>query len=87
MVVDKATDLGQFMEGVEARNPGEVEFHQAVHEVAMDIIPFMADKPLYQDRRILERMTEPDRVISFRVVWEDDKGNLRVNRRRDCSDV
>lgn len=80
MVVDKATDLDQFMEGVICRNPGEVEFHQAVQEVAMDIIPFIADKPHYQDLRILERMTEPDRVISFRVVWEDDAGELRVNR-------
>lgn len=68
------------MEGVIARNPGEVEFHQAVHEVAIDVIPYMADKPLYQDMRILERMTEPDRALSFRVVWEDDEGELRVNR-------
>lgn len=80
MVVDKATDLGKFMEGVVCRNPGETEFHQAVHEVAMDIIPYIADKPVYQDLRILERMTEPDRIISFRVVWEDDDGELRVNR-------
>lgn len=80
MVIDKAENLAQFMDGVIARNPGEVEFHQAVHEVANDIIPFMADKPLYKDLRILERMTEPDRVVSFRVVWEDDKGDLRVNR-------
>lgn len=79
-MVDKATDLSQFMEGVICRNPGEIEFHQAVHEVAMDIIPYIADKPEYQDLRILERMTEPDRVISFRVVWEDDDGELRVNR-------
>lgn len=78
--VDKAEDLSTFMEGVEARNPGEPEFHQAVHEVAMDIIPYIADKPEYKDLRILERMTEPDRVVSFRVVWEDDKGELRVNR-------
>ena len=80
MVIDKAEDLEKFMEGVVARNPGETEFHQAVHEVAMDIIPYIADKPIYKDLRILERMTEPDRVISFRVVWEDDKGELRVNR-------
>jgi glutamate dehydrogenase (NADP+) len=80
MVVDKAENLEKFMDGVIARNPGELEFHQAVHEVAMDIIPYIADKPLYKDLRILERMTEPDRVISFRVVWEDDKGDLRVNR-------
>lgn len=80
MVVDKAEHLDKFMEGVMARNPGEVEFHQAVHEVAMDIIPYIADKPHYKDLRILERMTEPDRVITFRIVWEDDKGDLRVNR-------
>ena len=80
MGIDKAEDLDTFMEGVVARNPGEPEFHQAVHEVAMDIIPYIADKPVYKDLRILERMTEPDRVVSFRVVWEDDKGELRVNR-------
>ena len=82
MVIDKAEDLDKFMEGVVARNPGEPEFHQAVHEVAMDIIPYMADKPLYKDLRILERMTEPDRVVIFRVCWEDDEGNVRVNRAR-----
>lgn len=80
MVIDKADRLDKFMEGVIARNPGEAVFHQAVQEVATDIIPYMADKPIYKDMRILERMTEPDRVISFRVVWEDDKGDLRVNR-------
>jgi len=80
VVVDKAEDLDTFMQGGEARNPGEPEFHQAVHEVAMNIIPYIADKPEYKDLRILERMTEPDRIISFRVVWEDDKGELRVNR-------
>ena len=80
MNIDKAEDLPTFMEGLMARNPGEPEFHQAVHEVAMDIIPYIADKPEYKDLRILERMTEPDRVISFRVVWEDDEGELRVNR-------
>lgn len=80
MVVDKAENLEKFMEGVVERNPGEPEFHQAVHEVAMDIIPYIQDKPRYKDLRILERMTEPDRIVSFRVVWEDDVGELRVNR-------
>ncbi len=79
MVVDKAEKLDTFMEGVVARNPGEPEFHQAVHEVAMDIIPYMADKPIYKDLRILERMTEPDRVLSFRVVWEDDVGKQHAS--------
>jgi len=73
-------ELDRFMNGLIRRNPGEEEFHQAVHEVAATIIPFVHDKPHYRNARILERMTEPDRVISFRVSWEDDDGNVRVNR-------
>ncbi len=73
-------ELDRFMSGLIRRNPGETEFHQAVHEVAAIIIPFVHDKPLYRNARILERMTEPDRVITFRVCWEDDEGNVRVNR-------
>lgn len=80
MSTHQADDLDQFMEGVERRNPGEPEFHQAVHEVAMDIIPYIADKPIYKDLKILERMTEPDRIVIFRIVWEDDEGAIRVNR-------
>jgi len=73
-------ELDHFMQGLIRRNPGEDEFHQAVHEVAATIIPFVHDKPHYRNSRVLERMTEPDRVISFRVCWEDDEGNVRVNR-------
>ncbi|MFV0511939.1 MAG: NADP-specific glutamate dehydrogenase [Shewanella algae] len=80
METHQADDLNTFMEGLRRRNPGEPEFHQAVQEVAMDIIPYIADKPLYREMKILERMTEPDRIISFRVVWQDDSGNIRVNR-------
>lgn len=76
----QADDLARFMGGVKRRNPGETEFHQAVHEVAMDIIPYIADKPVYKELKILERMTEPDRIVSFRVVWQDDSGAIRVNR-------
>ena len=76
----RTDDLDRFMAGVEKRNPGEPEFHQAVREVAAAIIPFIQDKPAYQEMQILERMTEPDRAISFRVCWEDDEGNIRVNR-------
>lgn len=72
--------LGEFMRGLKRRNPGETEFHQAVEEVAATILPFIADKPEYRDARILERMCEPDRLISFRVAWEDAEGNVRVNR-------
>jgi glutamate dehydrogenase (NADP+) len=73
-------DLNDFMEGVKKRSPGETEFHQAVQEVAATILPYIADKPEYTKNMILERMTEPDRVISFRVTWQDDDGNVRVNR-------
>lgn len=73
-------ELDRFMHGLIRRNPGEEEFHQAVNEVAATIIPYVHDKPHYRKARVLERMTEPDRVISFRVSWEDDEGNVRVNR-------
>ena len=73
-------EMDRFMKGLERRNPCEDEFHQAVHEVATTIIPYVHDKPAYRKARILERMTEPDRIISFRVCWEDDNGNVRVNR-------
>ncbi len=72
--------LTEFMLGLKRRNPGEQEFHQAVEEVAATILPYIADKPKYRKAQILERMSEPDRLISFRVAWEDDEGNVRVNR-------
>ncbi len=72
--------LDRFMNGLIRRNPGESEFHQAVYEVADDIIPFVHQNPIYQGEMILERLTEPDRIIIFRVGWEDDHGNIRANR-------
>jgi len=72
--------LETFMQGVIRRNPGEPEFHQAVHEVAESVVPYIIEHPAYREAGILERMTEPDRTIMFRVVWEDDAGNIRVNR-------
>lgn len=72
--------LEQFMVGLKRRNPGENEFHQAVHEVVSSIIPFIENKPIYSDMQVLERLCEPDRVIIFRVCWEDDKGNIRTQR-------
>jgi len=80
MNADHKSRLEQFMEGLQRRNPGELEFHQAVYEVATSIIPFIADKPEYDEAQILERLTEPDRIIIFRVGWEDDEGNIRANR-------
>ena len=72
--------LETFMAEVRQRNPEESEFHQAVQEIAQSVIPFILDHPRYQQAGILQRMTEPDRTIIFRVVWEDDTGSIRVNR-------
>ena len=72
--------LDSFMAGVVRRNPGETEFHQAVREVAVDIIPFEAENPLFREARVFERLAEPDRVVSFRVVWETDRRRLHINR-------
>jgi len=69
-----------FMHGLRKRNPDEEEFHQAVGEVAKSIVPFLFANKKYLKAQILERMTEPDRIISFRVCWEDDEGNVRTNR-------
>ncbi len=80
LVIARAMDLDGFMAGLIRRNPHEAEFHQAVHEVADKVIPFINQNPQYRKARILERMTEPDRIISFRVCWEDGDGNVRVNR-------
>ena len=74
------TALNEFMEGLECRNPGETEFHQAVREVVKSVLPMVQDTPAYQRDRILERLTEPDRMITFRVTWEDDQGGVQVNR-------
>ncbi len=81
MLKNAATgELESFMEHVVERNPGEMEFHQAVREVAETLIPFVLDHPQYREAKILERMTEPDRVVTFRVVWEDDRGDVQINR-------
>ena len=72
--------LDDFMMDVERRNPSEPEFIQAVREVVESVIDTVNDNPKYIQNRILERITEPDRVISFKVEWEDDDGNIRVNR-------
>ena len=72
--------LEEFMEGLRKRNPGETEFHQAVQEVAHDVLPFIEDKPKYSEWENMRRMAEPDRIVSFRVTWRDDAGNIRVNR-------
>jgi glutamate dehydrogenase (NADP+) len=70
----------RFMVSVRQNNPNEPEFHQAVEEVAESVMPLVLENRRYREEKILERMVEPDRVISFRVTWEDDKGELHINR-------
>lgn len=72
--------IDEFMAKVIERNPGEPEFHQAVREVVESVMPFIEKNPKYQKAKILERMTEPERVIMFRVPWLDDKGEVQMNR-------
>lgn len=62
------------------KNPGEVEFHQAVQEVLENLEQFIEQNPKYKTNKILERMVEPERVIMFRVPWLDDKGEIQINR-------
>ena len=73
-------DLDSFLRGLVRRNPGETEFHQAVEEVVGSLVPFLREHPRYAEDAILERMTEPDRIIVFRVCWLDDTNNVRTNR-------
>ncbi|MDP4687108.1 MAG: NADP-specific glutamate dehydrogenase [Salibacteraceae bacterium] len=74
------SQIDAFMDSVKAKNPNEPEFLQAVHEVAETVIPYIANNQAYQDAKILERITEPERVIMFRIPWLDDKGGYQVNR-------
>ena len=72
--------VDQFMIGLIKRNPHEEEFHQAVREFVETIMPYVLDHPKYKEAQILERMTEPDRIVIFRVTWEADDGCIRANR-------
>jgi glutamate dehydrogenase (NADP+) len=63
-----------------SRNAGEVEFHQAVKEVLDSLVPVLEKHPEYIEAKILERIVEPERQIIFRVPWQDDKGNIHINR-------
>ena len=72
--------LANVVAAVEARNPGEPEFHQAVKEVLESIEPVLAVRPDYIDAGIVERIVEPERMVTFRVAWVDDNGQVQVNR-------
>ncbi len=68
------------MERVIAKNPAQPAFHQAVKEVLETLTPCLVKRPEYMEARIVERLSEPDRIIMFRVTWQDDSGEIRVNR-------
>ncbi len=72
--------MKEFLDGVRMKNPGEDEFLQAVEEVVETVWDFYQQNPHYKKAKILERMTEPERVIMFRVPWVDDSGEVQVNR-------
>ena len=80
LITKQQPAIDKFMQMVQKRNPAESEFHQAVYEVAQSLIPFVEEHPEYKKAAILERMTEADRIVIFRVPWVDDAGNYRVNR-------
>jgi glutamate dehydrogenase (NADP+) len=72
--------VSDLMAGVKAKNPNELEFHQAVQEVAESLTLVLDREPRYRKAKILERIIEPERVIMFRVAWQDDKGELHIQR-------
>lgn len=73
-------ETDNFMQELEHLNAGELEFHMAVREVVESVMPIVLDTQAYRDAKILERMTEPDRIVIFRVTWEDDNGQIHANR-------
>src|SRR5215216_1085054 len=72
--------VASLMAGVKAKNPVEPEFHQAVQEVAESLALVLDRHPEYRHNKVLERMLEPERVLMFRVPWQDDQGEIQVNR-------
>ncbi|MBI2837892.1 MAG: NADP-specific glutamate dehydrogenase [Acidobacteria bacterium] len=72
--------VAKFMDHLVAKNPAEPEFHQAVKEVVDSLVPCLDRHPEYLEQKILERMSEPDRIFIFRVPWQDDNGEIHVNR-------
>ncbi|MFM1808064.1 MAG: hypothetical protein RLZZ242_789 [Bacteroidota bacterium] len=80
MHVDTQNAIDNFMSEVRSRNGHEPEFLQAVQEVAETVIPYIVQHDIYHGKNILLRMVEPERLISFRVAWVDDRGEIRVNR-------
>ncbi len=78
------SDMKQYVEDtlalVKQRDPDQPEFYNTVREVLTSIVPFLEKNPQYKAQKMLERMIEPERIITFRVVWQDDKGETQINR-------
>ncbi|MCF0167097.1 MAG: glutamate dehydrogenase, partial [Bacteroidales bacterium] len=78
--MNKQEFVEQFMSGVIAKNPGEVEFHQAVREVVDSVAEYVMESPDLLKMKVLERMVEPERVVMFRVPWINDRGEVQINK-------
>lgn len=74
------SEIADFLKRVKSKNPHEPEFIQVVEEFAEIIVPFVEKHPKYKSAKILDRMVEPERTITFRVPWQDDSGEVQVNR-------
>ena len=73
-------EVERLMTRVVERSPNEPEFHQAVYELAESVVPLVVADPDLVGERILDRLVEPDRIVPFRVTWEDDDGGVRIDR-------
>ena len=78
--VDGSAIVEDVWKALKQRDPDQAEFHQAAREVLESLIPVLEENPEFADNALLERIVEPERVISFRVPWMDDAGNTHVNR-------
>jgi len=78
------SDMKQYVQDVldlvKKRDPDQVEFQNTVKEVLTTIVPVLESNPKYKEMKLLERMVEPERVVIFRVPWQDDKGEIHINR-------
>ncbi|MEN6525914.1 MAG: glutamate dehydrogenase, partial [Candidatus Polarisedimenticolia bacterium] len=72
--------VAKVMADLKAKNAAEPEFHQAVHEVLESLALVLEHHPEYREAKIVERMVEPERVLMFRVPWQDDQGAYHINR-------
>lgn len=78
--MEKKLNLEDFMLKVKKENPNEPEFHQAVHEVAEILIPYINKNPKYIHHKVLDRLVEPERIIQFKITWHDDQNEIQVNK-------